>query len=49
MELNCVARVGSTVPTQSLQLWNSERVRESARYLAGRVIDEVGEGRRETG
>jgi Protein of unknown function (DUF1501)/Protein of unknown function (DUF1553) len=43
MELNCVARVGSTVPTQSLQLWNSEPVRESARYLAGRVIDEVGE------
>ena len=40
MELNCVARVRSTVPTQSLQLWNSERVRESARYFAGRVIDE---------
>jgi hypothetical protein len=43
MELNCVARVHSTVPTQSLQLWNSERVRESARYFAGRVIDAVGE------
>ncbi len=42
MELNCVVRVHSTVPTQSLQLWNSERVRESARYFAGRVIDAVG-------
>ncbi len=43
MDPNCLKRAHSTVPTQALQLWNSEMVRESSRYLAGRVIDVVGE------
>jgi Protein of unknown function (DUF1553)/Protein of unknown function (DUF1549)/Planctomycete cytochrome C len=43
MAPNCLKRVQSTVPTQALQLWNSEMVRESSRYMAGRVIDTVGE------
>ena len=40
---NCLKRGVSTVSSQALQLWNSEVVRENARYFAGRVIDAVGE------
>jgi len=43
MDPNAIMRAHSTVPTQALQLWNSDMVRESSRYLAGRVIDAVGE------
>ena len=39
---NCLKRAHSTVATQALQLMNSELVRESSRYFAGRVIDAVG-------
>ncbi len=40
---NCLQRAYSTVPTQALQLWNSEMTREASRYFAGRVIDAVGD------
>jgi Protein of unknown function (DUF1553)/Protein of unknown function (DUF1549)/Planctomycete cytochrome C len=43
MDPNAIMRAHSTVPTQALQLWNSDMLRENARYLAGRVIDTVGE------
>ena len=39
---NCLQRPVSTVASQSLLLWNSDTVRENARYFAGRVIDHVG-------
>ena len=39
---NCVKRGESIVSSQALQLMNGEQVRESARYLAGRIIDAVG-------
>ena len=42
MEPNCLKRAQSTVSSQALQLWNSDLVRESSRYFAGRVIDAVG-------
>ena len=40
---NCLRRSHSTVSSQALQLENSELVRESARYMAGRVIDAAGD------
>ena len=40
---NCLKRGQSTVSSQALQLWNSEMVRDNARYFAGRVMDAVGE------
>ncbi len=40
---NCLKRPHSTVSSQALQLENSELVRLSARHMAGRVIDAVGE------
>lgn len=43
LDPNCLKRGYSTVPTQALQLMNSEMVRENARYFAGRVMDVVGE------
>jgi hypothetical protein len=43
LQPNCLKRSYSTVPTQSLQLLNSETIREDARYFAGRVMDAVGE------
>jgi len=43
MDPNCLSRVQSTVPTQALQLWNSELTRQSSQYFAGRVIDRAGE------
>ena len=39
---NCLMREHSTVSTQALQLLNSDLLRESARYFAGRVMDAVG-------
>ena len=40
---NCLRRTHSTVPSQALQMMNSEMIRKSSRYMAGRVIDAVGE------
>ena len=40
---NCLQRTKSTVASQALQMMNSEMLRANSRYLAGRVIDEVGE------
>ena len=39
---NCLRRTHSTVPSQALQMMNSETLRTSSRYMAGRVIDAVG-------
>ena len=39
---NCLVRNRSTVSSQALQLMNSETVRSSSRFMAGRVIDSVG-------
>jgi hypothetical protein len=43
MNPNCLSRPQSTVATQALELWNSELVRETSRYFAGRVIEAVGD------
>jgi len=40
MSPNCITRSYSTVVTQALEMTNSPAVRERARYLAGRVMDE---------
>ncbi len=45
MAPNCTMRNVSNVPTQALQLMNSERTWDLARYLAGRIVDDVGEDR----
>ena len=37
---NCTERAESTVATQALQIRNGETVRQHARYLAGRLVDE---------
>ena len=42
MTPNCLKRAHSTVSSQALQMMNSEMVRESSRYFAGRVMDAVG-------
>jgi hypothetical protein len=42
MAPNCVERRQSTVSTQALQLMNGTIVWEHAKYMAGRIIDEVG-------
>jgi hypothetical protein len=39
MSPNCIRRGESIVSSQALQLMNGEQIRESARYLAGRVLD----------
>ena len=39
---NCLVRNRSTVSSQALQLMNSETVRASSRFMAGRVIDTAG-------
>ena len=39
---NCLKRPHSTVSSQALQLENSDLVRSSSRYMAGRVIDAAG-------
>jgi hypothetical protein len=40
MAPNCIERSYSTVSTQALQMMNSEAVRDRARFLAGRLVDE---------
>ncbi len=45
MSPNCLLRRQSNVPTQALQMMNSEQMWEFARYMAGRVIDEAGPDR----
>jgi hypothetical protein len=40
MSPNCIARSYSTVSIQALQMTNSAFVRDRARYLAGRLLDE---------
>ncbi len=42
---NCLRRTRSTVASQALQMMNSEIIRTNSRYMAGRVIDAVGENR----
>jgi mono/diheme cytochrome c family protein len=42
MSPNCVMRRQSNVPTQALQMMNSEQMWKVARYMAGRIIDEAG-------
>ncbi len=43
---NCLKRSQSTVSSQALEMFNNDLIRESARFLAGRIIDEVGADRR---
>jgi len=45
MSPNCVERRQSTVPTQALQMMNSDLLQQHSRYLAGRLIDEFGNDR----
>ncbi len=40
---NCLRRANSTVASQALQMMNSEILRTNSRYMAGRVIDAVGD------
>ena len=40
---NCLRRANSTVASQALQMMNSEILRANSRYMAGRVIDDVGD------
>ena len=40
---NCLKRSNSTVASQALQMMNSEVLRANSRYMAGRVIDAVGD------
>jgi len=39
MDPNAIMRAHSTVPSQALQLWNSDLLRECSGYFAGRVLD----------
>jgi hypothetical protein len=45
MSPNCIERRQSTVPTQALQMMNSDLLQQHSRYLAGRLIDEFGSDR----
>jgi mono/diheme cytochrome c family protein len=45
MSPNCLMRRQSNVPTQALQMMNSDQIWEFARYMAGRIIDEAGPDR----
>ena len=45
MSPNCIERRQSTVPTQALQMMNSDVVQEHSRYFAGRLVDEFGNDR----
>jgi mono/diheme cytochrome c family protein len=45
MSPNCIERRQSTVPTQALQMMNSDLLHQHSRYLAGRLIDEFGADR----
>ena len=40
MSPNCIQRSYSTVPTQALELTNSDVLRDRSRFLAGRLLDE---------
>ena len=40
---NCLRRTKSTVASQALEMMNSEILRTSSRYMAGRIMDEAGE------
>ncbi len=42
MSPNCVRRGESIVSSQALQLMNGEQIRETSRYLAGRLMDATG-------
>ncbi|MCY4585530.1 MAG: PSD1 and planctomycete cytochrome C domain-containing protein [Bryobacterales bacterium] len=42
MTPNCIERRQSQVPTQALQMMNGTDVWEHSRYMAGRLMDEVG-------
>jgi len=42
MTPNCVERRQSQVPTQALQMMNGTDVWEHSRYMAGRLMDEIG-------
>ena len=46
MSPNCIERRQSTVPTQALQMMNSETLKQLCRFLAGRLIDEFPENPR---
>lgn len=43
MNPNCVRRGTSVVSSQALHLMNSDLTRENARYMAGRIVDAVGD------
>ena len=43
MSPNCIERRQSTVPTQALQMMNSDSLRAFSRHMAARLIDEFGE------
>jgi len=43
MNPNCVQRGLSVVSSQALHMMNSDLTRENARYMAGRIIDAVGD------
>ncbi len=43
MNPNCVRRGLSVVSSQALHLMNGDLVRDNSRFMAGRIIDEVGE------
>ena len=45
MNPNCVRRGQSVVSSQALHLMNSDLTRDNARFMAGRIIDAVGENR----
>lgn len=45
MSPNCLMRRQSNVPTQALQMMNSDQIWEFARFMAGRIIDDVGPDR----
>ena len=45
MSPNCIERRQSTVPTQALQMMNSDVVQERSRYFAGRLVDQFGNDR----
>jgi HAMP domain-containing protein len=48
MSPNCIERAYSTVPTQALQMTNSAAVRDRARFLAARLIDQFPAATRES-
>jgi mono/diheme cytochrome c family protein len=45
MSPNCLMRRQSNVPTQALQMMNGAQIWEFARFMAGRIIDDVGADR----